>query len=163
MPFFRRSRVSWLSFLQPLLLLGVLLLQLLCLLLMPLLDLLLLGFIGIPSPELLVFLFLLLLQFLPFFVLLREQLFLLLLVFSVLLGVACIRRAGALHRRKLVRMHRARATSIVSWRRIPRAYIRTTHIVNRTRLSRGHDSPFVKCSRLGSRSDWWFSTVFRSP
>ena len=71
--FFLRSRAFFrLPFLQPLLLLGVLLRQLLCLLLMPLLDLLLPGFIRLPSCELLVFLFLLLLKFLPFFFLLRE-------------------------------------------------------------------------------------------
>jgi hypothetical protein len=70
--FSRRSR-AWrrLFFLQPLLLLGVPLLQLLCLLLVPLFDLLLPGFIGILSCELLVFLLLRLLKFLPVSFLLR--------------------------------------------------------------------------------------------
>jgi hypothetical protein len=72
-----------LPFLQLLLLLGVPLHHLLCLLLMPLLDLLPPGFVRALSCELLMFPFLLLLKFLPFFFLLRKQLFLLFLVFLV--------------------------------------------------------------------------------
>ncbi len=143
-----------LSFLQPLLLLGVPLLQLLCLLLMPLFHLLLPGFIRILSCELLVFLFLLLLQCLPFFLLLREQLFLLFLVFVVQLGIPGIWRTGALSRRKLVRMYRGSATRII----IPRP-----RIMNRTRRSSSYDSAFVKCSRFRSGSDWRLATVFGSP
>ena len=73
MPFFfsRRSR-GWrrLSLLQLLLLLGVPLLQLHSLLLVPLLDLLPSAVIRMLSGELLMFLFLLLLKFLPLSVLL---------------------------------------------------------------------------------------------
>ena len=69
--FSRRSGAwCWLFFLQPLLLLGVPLLQLLRLLLVPLLDLLASAFIRMLSGELLMFLFLLLLKFLPLSVLL---------------------------------------------------------------------------------------------
>ncbi len=70
--FSRRSR-AWrrLFFLQPLLLLGVLLRQLLCLLLVTLLDLLPPGFICILSCKLLVLPVLLLLKFLPVSFLLR--------------------------------------------------------------------------------------------
>ncbi len=72
MLFSRRSRVGLrLSLLQPLLLLGVLLRQLLCLLLVTLLDLLPPGFICILSCKLLVLPVLLLLKFLPVSFLLR--------------------------------------------------------------------------------------------
>src|SRR5437879_12580147 len=65
-----------LSFLQPLLLLGMPLHHLLRLLLMPLLHLLLPAFIRILPCKLLMLFFLLLLQLLTIFLLLREQLFL---------------------------------------------------------------------------------------
>lgn len=142
--------------LQPLLLLGVPLRQLLCLLLMPLFELLFPGFIRILSCELLVFLFLLLLQFLPFFLLLREQFFLLLLVLPIQFGIPSIWRTGALGRRQLVRMHRGSPTRVISPR--PRR-----RIMNRTRPSRRHNSAFVKCSRFRSSGDWRLAPVFGSP
>ncbi len=94
-----------LSFLQPLLLLGMPLHHLLRLLLMPLLHLLLPAFIRILSCELLMLFFLLLLQLLPIFLLLREQLVLLLLIFVVLLGVSRVWSTRTLHWRQLTGMH----------------------------------------------------------
>src|ERR1700730_8278983 len=84
-----------LSLLQLLSLLFVLLLQLLRLLLVLLLHLLLCRFTGVLLRQPLMFLLLLLLEFLPFLFLLREYLFLLLLVFLVQLRVACVWSAGA--------------------------------------------------------------------
>jgi hypothetical protein len=89
-----------------LLLLRVPLLQLICLLLVALLDLLPAGFIRILSGELRVLFILLLLKFLPVFLLLRVQLFLLLLIFLVELGVAGVWRSGTLGARQLVRVDR---------------------------------------------------------
>ena len=83
-----------LSLLHLLLLLFVSLLQLLRLLLVPLLYLLLSRFINMLLGQALMFLILLLLEFLPFLFLLREYLFLLLLVLPVQLRVACIGALG---------------------------------------------------------------------
>ena len=158
-----------LSFLRPLLLLRVLLLQLLCLLLVPLLHLLFPALIRIPFRELLMFFVLPLLKFLPFLFLLRVELFLLLLILAVLLGIARIRirRTRARHRRQFARMHRSRATRI-AWPRIFRACIPTpripaTFIVNLATLSRLHHSAFIKCSRPRSRSNRRLASILRSP
>jgi len=157
----RRSLLSFRMFLlQPLLLLGMPLLQLLRLLLMPLFHLLLPAFIRILSCELPVFLVLLLLQFLPVLFLLRKQLFLLLLIFSVLLGIPCIWRTGPWNWRQFLRMHRARATSIVPWPRIPRACIPPALVMNSACLSRLHHSAFVKCSRPRSSGDGRLASVY---
>ena len=61
--------------------------------------------------QLLMLLVLLRLQFLPFLVLLRGKLVLLLLVFLVQLGVAGVRRSGPLGRRKIFRVHSRVAVS----------------------------------------------------
>jgi hypothetical protein len=91
---------------------------LLRLLLVLLLHLLLCRFTGVLLRQPLMFLLLLLLEFLPFLFLLREYLFLLLLVFLVQLRVACVWGAGALRGRKVLRMDgRAGSRSIVVWTR----------------------------------------------
>lgn len=148
-----------LPLLHPLLLLGVPLLQLLGLLLMPLLYLLLAGIVGILPCKLLVFLVLSLLQFLPLLLLLRIHLFLLLLIFLFLPGVAgsC---GGALHRRKIIGMHRAAiivfgprnvSANIVS-AGITRAGISRT-AMNRATFASRHHSVAAECPRSGSCSD----------
>jgi hypothetical protein len=148
--------------LQPLLLLGVLLHHLLRLLLMALLDLLLPGFIGILSCELLVFAFLLLLKFLPVFLLLCVHRFLLFLVFLVLLGVPQVGRSRALNRRKLVGMDSRRTRYIVFRRHIASSCIASCiswTAMNCTGLSGGHDPAIVKGRRFGSGSDGRLATV----
>ena len=90
----RFSAASRLSLLHLLHLLRVSLLHLLRLLLVLLLHLLRSRWSGLLFRQLLMFLVLLLLEFLPVLVLLRDQLLLLLLVFLVLLCVPRLRRAG---------------------------------------------------------------------
>ena len=82
----------------------MLLLQLLRLLLVPLLYLLLPRFVSMLLGQALMFLILPLLKFLAFLFLLREYLFLLLLVLPVQLWVACIWSTGSRRRGKVVRM-----------------------------------------------------------
>ena len=90
------------------------LLQLLRLLLVPLLYLLLSRFISMLLGQALMFLILPLLEFLPLLFLLREYLFLLLLVLLIQLRVACIRSAGSRRGRKVARMDgRAGSSSVV--------------------------------------------------
>src|ERR1700687_3753943 len=90
------------------------LLQLLRLLLVPLLYLLLSRIISMLLGQALMFLILLLLEFLPFLFLLREYLFLLLLVFLVQLRVACTKSAGSRRGRKVARMDgRAGSSNVV--------------------------------------------------
>ncbi len=74
------------------------------LLLMALFDLLLFGIVGVLFGQLLVFLFLLLLELLAFLILLGDQLVLLLLVLLVSLCIAAI-GSGSFNWRQIVRMN----------------------------------------------------------
>src|SRR5207302_4589480 len=96
-----RRRLSLLNFL---LFLRMALLHLLRLLLMALLDLLLSRFRGVLFCESLVLFFLLAFKFLPVLLLLRVQLFLLLLIFAVLFRVSRVWRSRPLERRKITRV-----------------------------------------------------------
>jgi len=101
-----RCAANRLSLLHLLHLLLVALLHLLRLLLVLLFYLLHSGRSGILSRQLLVFLVLLLLEFLPVLVLLCDQLVLLLLVLLVQFGVPCLRRTGLFDGRQFLRMDR---------------------------------------------------------
>lgn len=119
------------------------LLQLLRLLLVPLLHLLLSRFISMLLGQALMFLILLLLEFLPFLFLLREYLFLLLLVLPVQLWVACIWRTGSRRGGKVVRMDgRAGSRNVVI---VPRVIARPV-VVPRTWLI-----PGAICAAIGRR------------
>ena len=72
---------------------------------MALLDLLLSVRVRRLFFQLLVFLVLLLLEFLPLLLLLGVHLFLLLLLFSVEVGISGVGRSWTLNRREFVRMH----------------------------------------------------------
>ena len=91
----RRHCLPGWRWLHSLLHLLVFLLQLLRLLLVPLFGLLLPGFVGILFRDLLVFFLLFLREFLPFLFLLRELLFLLLLVFLVQIRISRIGWTGS--------------------------------------------------------------------
>ena len=110
------------------------LLQLLRLLLVPLLYLLLSRVISMLLGQALMFLILLLLEFLPFLFLLREYLFLLLLVLLVHLRVACISSAGSRRGGKVARMDGRVGSSSIAV--IPRVIARPV-VVLRTRLIPG--------------------------
>jgi len=135
--------------------------HLLRLLLMALLDLLLPGFIGILSCQLLVFAFLLLLKFLPVFLLLRVHLFLLFPIFLILFRVSCVRSRGALHRRKVVGMDSA--SGIVFGRGVVSPSVACSGIaraaMDRAPFASGHDSSTAECTRSGGGSDWRLAVV----
>ena len=94
-----RPRRWSLARLQLLLLLFVSLLQLVSLLLVLLLQLLRPGIVSLLFPQVLMFPILLLLEFLPFLVLLRSQFLLLFLVFLIQLRIPRIGCGGTLRRR----------------------------------------------------------------
>jgi hypothetical protein len=99
-------------------LLRVGLLQVLGLLLVLLLQLLGPHGISLLFRQLLMFLILLLLEFLPILILRRDYLVLLLLVFLIQLGVPCIRGCGAFDRRHFFGMgRRSGASGGRDWRR----------------------------------------------
>src|SRR5260370_33001129 len=139
------------------------LMQVLSLLLVRLLSLLLSRFIDMLLGQALMFLILLLLEFLPFLFLLREYLFLLPLVLLVQLRLACIRSAGSRRGRKVARMDgRAGSSSIAVIPRViarPVVVLRTRLIpgticaaisrrrIRRPRRSRRNDGAVVKYSR----------------
>jgi hypothetical protein len=118
------------------LLLLVPLLKLLRLLLVMLFRLLLSGLVGIPLRNPLIFVLLLLLEFLPLLLLLSVEFVLLLLIFPIATGCSVRGSSRALHRWKVSGMHRTRSwafwtrsrvfgtRSRVFWTSMPAAAIR---------------------------------------
>jgi hypothetical protein len=152
--------------LQLLLLLRVSLLQLLRLLLMPLLQLLRSGFISVPLLHLLVLLLLLLLEFLVFLILPGDQLFLLLLVFLVPLGIPRVRRSGRAVRGEISSVGcTAGPWNIIIRTRSPSIGARLScgtigrRIIRRPRLFGRYDFAPAERSRFLRRSDWRFAVV----
>src|SRR4029077_8840545 len=91
----------------------------------------------------LMFLILFLLEFLAFLFLLREYLFLLLLVFPILLWIACVWRAWSIRRRKVARVNgSARSRHVV----VTTPAIARPVVATRTRLISG-----TICAAIG----WW--------
>jgi hypothetical protein len=130
-----------LFFLHPLLLLDLSLLQLLRLLLVPLLSFLFSGLVGILPLHPLVFLLLLLLEFLPFLFLFGEELFLLLLVFPVAVGIPGGGWNGAFKRWKVLGMDCGARHVLVT--RLSASTI-GRRVVRRSCLFCGHDGAVVK-------------------
>src|SRR5438874_4055322 len=132
---------------------------------MVLLELLPASFVGVLFCESLVFFFLLLLQLLPLFLLLRVHLFLLFLIFLILLSVTRVWRRGALHRRQVVWMDSA-SSIVVRGRRIVSPGIARPCVsrtaMNGAALLGGNDSATVECVRCGSGSNRRLATINRS-
>src|SRR5580658_2452036 len=125
---------------------------------MLLLELLRFGVVSLLFRQLLVFLVLFRLEFLPFLFLLRTQLVLLLLVFFVQLRVPSVRRSGLRSCGKVARVDSGGGSRMsgvflgVGGRRIVAPA-----------LFGCHDSVIFKCSWLGSGGDRWLAVIRRRP
>src|SRR5438270_676036 len=129
---------------------------------MALLDLLPASLVGVLFCKSLVFFVLLLLKFLPVFLLLRIHLLLLLLVFLILLRVARVWRRWTLQRRKVIGMNGA--SRVVIWWRIVSPIARSCvsrAAVNRAPLAGGHDPATAKCGWCGCGSNRRLAAIYR--
>src|SRR5579872_3252232 len=130
---------------------------------MALLDLLPASLVGILFCKSLVFFVLLLLKFLPVFLLLRVHLFLLFLVFPLLFRVRCVWRRWTLQRRKVIGVDSA-SRVVVLGRRIVSSCIAGTCIsrtaMNGATLSGGNDSATAECVWCGCSCNRRLATIY---